>query len=156
MSDGTPAVAGIPGPAPSGQPAADASREKESGRVAFDARGNAIWEWRTPEGEFRRDASTTLVRKLERPGLHIETTAIIRKHEGAPSGQIPASPGDVGSHRGFNPYESNAGSRGYRATASRPAAARPPVKSFARPAAEKSGILGRLRNWVDGKGSTRR
>ncbi len=43
------------------------SREKESGRVAFDARGNPVWEWRTGEGTFHRDASTTLVQKLEAP-----------------------------------------------------------------------------------------
>ena len=55
------------------------TREMTSGRVSFDARGNAVWEWRTGDGEFQRDASTTILRKLEPTGLAIEATGIRRK-----------------------------------------------------------------------------
>jgi hypothetical protein len=52
---------------------------KNSGRVAFDARGNAVWEWRTGEAAFDRDASTTQVQKLEAPELSIEATRKVRQ-----------------------------------------------------------------------------
>jgi hypothetical protein len=57
----------------------DTPGEKNSGRVAFDARGNAIWEWRTGEAGFDRDASTTQVQKLEAPGLSIEATRKVQR-----------------------------------------------------------------------------
>ena len=49
-----------------------------SGRVGFDARGNAVWEMRTTDHRYVRDASTTLVRKLV-PPLSLEATAIVQK-----------------------------------------------------------------------------
>ena len=36
-----------------------------SGRIAFDARGNAVWEWRTETGEFKSDVDTQTVRALQ-------------------------------------------------------------------------------------------
>lgn len=49
-----------------------------SGRVAFDSRGNAVWEMRTGRDRYSIDGSTTLVRKLV-PPLSLETTNIVRK-----------------------------------------------------------------------------
>jgi hypothetical protein len=54
-----------------------------SGRVGFDARGNAVWEMRTADHRYVRDASTTLVRKLV-PPLSMEATAIVRKPSATP------------------------------------------------------------------------
>ena len=36
-----------------------------SGRIAFDARGNAVWQWRTEAGEFKSDVDTQTVRALQ-------------------------------------------------------------------------------------------
>jgi hypothetical protein len=36
-----------------------------SGRIAFDARGNAVWEWRTANGEFKSDVDTQTVKALQ-------------------------------------------------------------------------------------------
>jgi len=127
-----------------------APREKESGRIAFDARGNAVWEWKTADGEFRRDASTTLVRKLDVPHLQIETTLIARKQALATPGKAP------GPGAGFNPYESSAGGRRPSSVASRPSAARPAAKPATGHARKESGVLHRLQNWVEGKGPARR
>jgi hypothetical protein len=64
-------------------PTSQAERGKQpdaaSGRVAFDSRGNAVWEMRTEDHRFVRDASTTLVRKLQASQLSLEATAIARK-----------------------------------------------------------------------------
>jgi hypothetical protein len=36
-----------------------------SGRIAFDARGNAVWQWRTETGEYKSDVDTRTVRALQ-------------------------------------------------------------------------------------------
>jgi hypothetical protein len=59
-----------------------------SGRVAFDSRGNAVWEMRTADHRYVRDASTTLVRKLQSSQLSLETTAIVKKPEPAAQAQL--------------------------------------------------------------------
>ena len=74
--------AGPPEP-PKGAAEEDPSRTKTSGRTAFDARGNAVWEWKTETGQYTTDASTTVVRKLEDSGLAIEATVIVKKPEQA-------------------------------------------------------------------------
>ena len=39
--------------------------EAPSGRIAFDARGNAVWEWRTETGDFKSDVDTQTVKALQ-------------------------------------------------------------------------------------------
>ena len=36
-----------------------------SGRIAFDDRGRAVWEWRTATGEYKADVDTKTVRALQ-------------------------------------------------------------------------------------------
>lgn len=36
-----------------------------SGRIAFDTRGNAIWQWRTDTGEFKSDVDTHTVKAIQ-------------------------------------------------------------------------------------------
>jgi len=36
-----------------------------SGRIAFDARGNAVWQWRTQSGDFKSDVDTQTVKALQ-------------------------------------------------------------------------------------------
>jgi hypothetical protein len=54
-------------------------RQPASGRVAFDERGNAVWEMRTEDHQYCRKGSTTLVRKLKATPLSIEATGIVRR-----------------------------------------------------------------------------
>jgi|SRR5581483_638990 len=39
--------------------------EHPSGRIAFDDRGKAVWEWRTETGNFKSDIDTQKVRALQ-------------------------------------------------------------------------------------------
>lgn len=36
-----------------------------SGRIAFNERGNAVWQWRTNNGTFKSDVDTTIVKALQ-------------------------------------------------------------------------------------------
>jgi hypothetical protein len=39
--------------------------EHPSGRIVFDERGKAVWEWRTETGNFKADIDTRQVRALQ-------------------------------------------------------------------------------------------
>ncbi|MFO1394046.1 MAG: hypothetical protein U1F09_09830 [Steroidobacteraceae bacterium] len=152
--------AAAPVPAPSSPPS---PREMNSGRVAFDARGNAVWEWRTGDGEFQRDASTTIVRKLEPQGLAIEATGILKRPglnaaakaaeptAGALAESAPP-PLAIKEASGGDPYNSGRSASHVRAAATQRPAPRKNVKTTApaprkgaKPAAPApQGILGRL------------
>ena len=43
--------------------------QNNSGRVTFDDRGNAVWEWASSTGSFAVDLSTKRLEKLENPTL---------------------------------------------------------------------------------------
>src|SRR5437868_8008901 len=45
--------------------AGDSGTDKRSGRVAFDSRGNPIWEWQLETGVYSRDVSTQKLKKLD-------------------------------------------------------------------------------------------
>lgn len=60
------------------------SLENAAGRVTFDSRGNAVWEWRTDDGEFQKDASTSMVRALQPDGLALEATMRVQNPVGGP------------------------------------------------------------------------
>jgi hypothetical protein len=57
-------------------PPAKPSDEGKSGRVRFDERGQAVWEWAVQTGMFDRNASTQRIRALTEPpaGLEIAET----------------------------------------------------------------------------------
>jgi hypothetical protein len=61
--------------------------QNPSGRIAFDERGNARWEWRTDTGSFKADIDTCKVRALQ------ESTDT--KLGGTP-GSAPAQPAKPG------------------------------------------------------------
>lgn len=77
---------------------------KSSGRVAFDARGNPIWEWQLETGVYSRDVNTQKLKKLDLSELSLVDTGTHKKPEGiepeAPTIR-KAMPGG-----GFNPYDS--------------------------------------------------
>jgi hypothetical protein len=47
------------------KPPKNDSQPAPSGRIAFDDRGQAVWEWRTETGTFKADIDTKKVRALQ-------------------------------------------------------------------------------------------
>lgn len=78
--------------------------EKRSGRVAFDARGNPIWEWQLETGVYSRDVSTQKLKKLDLGDLSIAETASHKKPDldRQAQGAKASMPGG-----GFNPYDNS-------------------------------------------------
>ena len=93
-----------PKPPSSAKPAAAADpsskgggTEKTTGRVKFDERGNAIWEWQIATGAFGLEVSTQRLQKLEHPALSIAD-------EGTQPNAVRPNP--LGSKKGYDPYDS--------------------------------------------------
>ena len=96
MSASKPPEADEPGDsAPEGKPAI----EKNSGRVAFDSRGNAVWEWSMATGKFGADINTERLKKLY-PDLKIQED---QPQKGKSFGTSPEQRGP-----GFDPYNTHA------------------------------------------------
>jgi hypothetical protein len=53
-----------PDPEPPGKQAKPES-QLPSGRIAFDDRGNAVWEWRTDNGAYKTDIDTQKVKAIQ-------------------------------------------------------------------------------------------
>jgi hypothetical protein len=87
--------AGGAGRASTPQPKADA---KTTGRVQFDDRGNAVWEWSLATGTFGREVSTERLQKLEHPALSLAEDAA------TPFESVRANP--LGTKKGYDPYDS--------------------------------------------------
>ncbi|MGO8829213.1 MAG: hypothetical protein ACLQAR_13140 [Steroidobacteraceae bacterium] len=97
MSRENPRPTGKPGAAVSGKPSS--AEPKKTGRVQFDDRGNAIWEWSIATGAFGREVSTERLQKLENPGLSLA--------EDAPTPSFnQVKPNPQGAVKGYNPYDS--------------------------------------------------
>jgi hypothetical protein len=71
---------------------------KGTGRVKFDDRGNAIWEWSIATGAFGREVSTERMQRLEHPALSIADDAP------TPLETVRANP--LGTKKGYDPYDS--------------------------------------------------
>jgi hypothetical protein len=93
-------------PAPEGD-AKDAAPEAKSapkapkgstGRVQFDDKGNAVWEWAVATGSYAREVSTARLQKLEHPALSIAEDAP------TPFDTVRANP--LGNKKGYDPYDS--------------------------------------------------
>jgi hypothetical protein len=88
-------------PAPGG-PAEPSSKnatggEKSTGRVKFDERGNAVWEWQVATGTFG-EVSTQRLQKLEHPALSIADDSP------TPFETVRSNP--LGTKKGYDPYDS--------------------------------------------------
>lgn len=82
-----------PGGAADDTPETDTS--PKSGRVTFDDRGNAVWEWSMATGAFGREVDTRRLEKLEAKDLKIVDDAA----KPAARGPVPTK-----SDRGSDPY----------------------------------------------------
>jgi hypothetical protein len=91
-----------PKPAPPGTDGAAAPdapvTEKSTGRVKFDDKGNAVWEWSIATGAFGREVSTERLQKLENPTLSIADDSA------TPFDTVRPNP--LGTKKGYDPYDS--------------------------------------------------
>jgi hypothetical protein len=89
-----------PAPAAAAEPSSkkDAGGEKSTGRVKFDERGNAVWEWQVETGAFGVEVSTQRLQKLEHPALSIADDAP------TPFETVRSNP--LGTKKGYDPYDS--------------------------------------------------
>jgi hypothetical protein len=98
--DSPPPKAAAAGAAPAkpGDAQAKKDGEKSTGRVKFDERGNAVWEWQVATGAFGREVTTQRLQKLEHPALSIADDAP------TPFETVRANP--LGTKKGYDPYDS--------------------------------------------------
>lgn len=71
---------------------------KRTGRVKFDERGNAVWEWSVATGAFGREVSHERMQRLEHPALSLADDAP------TPFETVRANP--LGTKKGYDPYDS--------------------------------------------------
>jgi hypothetical protein len=100
VSTGNSKSAPKPSPAGSAKPSAHDARTPpdRTGRVKFDDRGNAVWEWSIATGAFGQEVTTARIEKLEHPSLAIAEEAPIS------SETVKANP--LGTKKGYDPYDS--------------------------------------------------
>jgi hypothetical protein len=115
---------------PQDLPPESAQSDKRSGRVAFDSRGNPIWEWQLETGVYSRDVNTQKLKKLNLGELSIADSGIhpqpIASAPGHGKPATPATPKPAQLHGkpaasqnsrqtgGFNPYDSGSTGSGNR------------------------------------------
>ncbi len=126
--------------------AATSASSTQSGRVSFDVRGSAVWEWRTEAGGYSGDINTQRLKKLEAPELElemeIEQTGKIKKPNHLSLLDDPESDGD------FNPYDNSTSRKRtpdpYQARVAPP----PPVKPNPTPARKPVKDLKAYGEWL--------
>lgn len=127
-----------------GEPAQDAPADKRSGRIAYDERGNSVWEWQLETGVYSRDISTQRLKKLDLNDLSIADTAIGHRPPGLDG---PATrktmPGG-----GFNPYDNSSSAHGNVGNNPYSGGARAPLKPAAEPK-RKPTDLKKLQEWME-------
>ena len=87
-----------PGKASAQEANVGAKSNGRTGRVKFDDRGNAIWEWSIATGAYGREVSTQRLRSLEHPALSIA--------DDAPTPMETVRPNPLGTKKGYDPYDS--------------------------------------------------
>jgi hypothetical protein len=125
-----------------GAPASKTAPEKASGRVSFDARGNAVWEWSMATGKFGGNVDTERLKKLY-PDLKIQDD-LPKKAK-----TFGTSPDQRGP--GFDPYDTHA-QRPAKSEPRDPASGIDPYNSTSAPPEKtrptKPKDLRRLSEWI--------
>jgi hypothetical protein len=100
VSNDKPKSASNPAPGGPAEPSSknDNGGEKSTGRVRFDERGNAVWEWQVTTGAFGVEVSTQRLQKLEHPALSIADDSP------TPFETVRSNP--LGTKKGYDPYDS--------------------------------------------------
>ncbi len=86
--------------------------------MAFDSRGNPVWEWKTSTGVFDRNVSTQRLKKLEAQHLKLEDTLPPTKKN-----ELSVQEQDVLPGGGINPYDSGGLKSGHVTPQTHPALA---------------------------------
>ena len=97
MSKEPPKPPSKPGAEPAPKPSAQ-DKAKPTGRVQFDDRGQAVWEWSIATGAFGREVSTQRLQKLEHPALSLA--------DDAPTPYETVRSNPLGTKKGYDPYDS--------------------------------------------------
>ena len=87
-------------PESTGKPGVPDAKDQPAGtgRVQFDDRGNAIWEWSLATGAFGREVSTERMQRLEHPALSLA--------EDSPTPMETVRSNPLGTKKGYDPYDS--------------------------------------------------
>jgi hypothetical protein len=90
---------------PSGNPKPEPDRTSPvtnnvTGRVRFDERGNAVWEWAVNTGSFGKDVVASRLKKLENSSLSISTD------ESSAPAERPVAIRKGVAQDGYSPYDS--------------------------------------------------
>ena len=80
------------------EPASSDVRSAPDGRVQFDERGNAKWDWSQQTSRMGRSSSSEPMRVLDNPTLSLA--------EDAPTPCDVVRPNPLGTVKGYNPYDS--------------------------------------------------
>jgi hypothetical protein len=119
-----------------------AGTEKTSGRVTFDPRGNAVWEWSMATGKFGGNVDTERLKKLY-PDLKIQ------EDQPKKAKTFGTSPDQRGP--GFDPYDTHA-QRPANLEPTDPASGIDPYNSTSlppeKPRPSKPKDLRRLSEWI--------
>jgi hypothetical protein len=83
-----------------GKPSAQgtSASAQAAGRVKFDDRGNAVWEWAVTTGAFGAEGSAQPLKRLDNPALSLA--------DDAPTLFDTVKPNPLGTVKGYNPYDS--------------------------------------------------
>jgi hypothetical protein len=102
--------------APPGKPAED----RKSGRVRFDERGQAVWEWAVQTGMFDRNASTQRIRALTEAPVNLELADVPSTTKAAAAKPVTGNPYERVAVAKPGPKESAGGDPYRRGPARRP------------------------------------
>ena len=86
------------GDAEDAAPEAKFAPKGSTGRVKFDDKSNAVWEWAVATGSYAREVTSERLQRLEHPALSIAEDAP------TPFDTVRANP--LGNKKGYDPYDS--------------------------------------------------